>query len=362
MKMRINFKNRDRKQRYSLILMFSLLVFGILLVAVTLAAVFAWLLVRFDVIKSVSDSAKPSVFASLMVGISVVMGMVIAFFAIRLPLGPINKLINQINRMSDGEYDAKVNFSPAINRINSFKELSDSFNKLSDELKNTELLRSDFINNFSHEFKTPIVSILGFARLLKRGNLSEEQKAQYINAIEEESLRLSYMATNVLSLTRVENRRILTDVSKFNLSEQLRSSILLLEDKWVKKELELDIDIGEFEIEANEELLKEIWINLLDNAIKFADVGGRVSLKISETGETLEISIGNTGSEIPEDAADKIWRKFYQADESHASEGNGIGLAIVKRIVELHSGNISVNSENKFTEFTVELPKKGLSV
>ena len=358
MKMKINFKNRERKQRYSLILMFSLLVFGILAVAVSLAAVAAWLLVRFDVIKSVSESGKPSVFASLMVIISVIMGFTIAFFAVRLPLGPINKLINQINRMSDGDYDVKIDFPPTLNKMNSFRELSDSFNKLSAELKNTELLRSDFINNFSHEFKTPIVSILGFARLLKKENLSEEQRLQYINAIEEESWRLSYMATNVLNLTRVENQRILTDISEFNLSEQLRASILLLEDKWSKKDLEIDIDIGEYKISANEELLKQIWINLLDNAVKFSEKGGKLSLKILDNGETLEISVGNTGSEIPLDSVAKIWRKFYQADESHATEGNGIGLAIVKRIVELHGGSIGVISENNFTEFSVELPKK----
>lgn len=131
------------------------------------------------------------------------------------------------------------------------------------------MLRSDFINNFSHEFKTPIVSIAGFAKLLRRGNLTDEQKEEYLEVIEEESLRLSAMANNVLNLTRVENQTILTEVTRFNLSEQIRGAVLLLAEKWTPKNLYMDMQFGEHMICANEELLKQVWINLLDNAIKF---------------------------------------------------------------------------------------------
>jgi signal transduction histidine kinase len=259
--------------------------------------------------------------------------------------------------LSNGDYNVKLEFSPSLDKIHSFKELSNSFNKLSDELKNTEMLRSDFINNFSHEFKTPIVSILGFARLLKKENLTEDERAQYVNAIEKESLRLSSMATNVLNLTKVENQTILANISRFNLSEQIRASLLLLESKWSKKDPELNIDFGEYEIEANEELLEQVWINLLDNAIKFTQNHGVISLNIVENADYILVSVGNTGTDIPPDSLDKIWRKFYQADESHASDGNGIGLAIVKRIVDLHNGDVTVKSQDGFTEFTVILPK-----
>ena len=170
-------------------------------------------------------------------------------------------------------------------------------------------------------------------------------------------MRLSYMATNVLNMTKVENQTILTDVSRYNLSEQVRSAVLLLETKWARKNIDLQLDFDEFDIEANEELLKQVWINLVDNAVKFVPRCGTVSLDVIDAGDNLRVMISNTGREIPKEKQEKIWGKFYQADESHAQEGNGIGLAIVKRIVELHDGNVFVKSENGMTTFTVELPK-----
>jgi signal transduction histidine kinase len=237
-------------------------------------------------------------------------------------------------------------------------ELEEILLSLAEELRNTELLRGDFINNFSHEFKTPIVSIAGFARLLRRGNLPEEDKEQYLAAIEEESVRLAYMATNVLNLTRVVNQTILTDVTTFNLSEQLRSCLLLLEGKWSKKDIDLDIDLEEHTVSASEELLKQVWINLIDNAIKFTHRLGTVIMDVTEGGDTVTVAVSNTGVEIPPERMDKIFNKFYQADESHATEGNGIGLAIVKRVVGLHRGHITVTSERGMTTFRVALPKK----
>ena len=183
---------------------------------------------------------------------------------------------------------------------------------MAEELQNTEMLRSDFINNFSHEFKTPIVSIAGFAGLLAHADLPEEQKKQYLRSIEEESRRLSLMATNVLQLTKIENQTILANVSCFNLSEQIRSAVLLLENKWEKKEIEMVLDFEEHMIRADEELLKEVWINLLDNAVKFTPQGGTVSLDITETEEAYSVAIGNTGEEIPKEKEEKIYTGSYE--------------------------------------------------
>ena len=229
---------------------------------------------------------------------------------------------------------------------------------MASDLDGIEMFRNDFINNFSHEFKTPLVSITGFAKLLAKGNLSEEQKREYLLAIEEESARLSYLATNVLKLTKVENQMILSDLSTFNLSEQIRSAVLLLEREWSEKKLELDLDFDDYEIEANEELLKEIWINLFDNAVKFTPRCGTVSISIDAKDENYIVTVSNTGSTIHEEKRERIFKKFYQTDESHATKGNGIGLAIVKKIVDLHSGEITVKSENELTSFVVLLPKK----
>ena len=193
---------------------------------------------------------------------------------------------------------------------------------------------------------------------MKKGNLSEEQKKQYLEAIEEESMRLAYMATNILNMTKIENQEILTDITQFNLSEQVRFAVLLLEEKWSNKEIDLQLDFDEYIVEANEELLKQVWINLIDNAVKFSSRGGEVSLDIREVGSSYQVSVSNRGQTIPKDKEKRIFQKFYQADESHAQDGNGIGLAIVKKIVDLHDGKVSCKSENGLTVFTVELPKK----
>ncbi len=238
------------------------------------------------------------------------------------------------------------------------REICDSFNTMAQELGATEMLRSDFINNFSHEFKTPIVSITGFAKLLKRGNLTEQQRLEYLDIIEEESVRLTALATNMLNLTKYENQTILTDVVAYNLSEQIRSCIQALEGKWARKDVDFNLDFGEYRIKGNKDMLKHTWINLIDNAIKFSPEGETVDISIREQQEQYAISISNHGSDIPEQKMGKIFHKFYQADESHSSEGNGIGLALVKGVVELHQGTVAVSSQNGTVTFTVTLPKQ----
>jgi len=229
---------------------------------------------------------------------------------------------------------------------------------MAQELENTEMLRSDFINNFSHEFKTPIVSIAGFAKLLRRGNLTDVQREEYLQIIEEESLRLSAMATNVLNLTKYENQTILTEIAQYNLSEQLRSCILELETKWSKKRIDFSLDFAEYDIAANREMLRQVWINLIDNAIKFSDPGQMVHITIHPGGGTYEVAVTNFGPDIPPEQRERIFNKFYQADESHAGEGNGIGLALVKWITRLHGGSVAVECEDGATTFTVTLPQK----
>ena len=290
--------------------------------------------------------------------ISLFLGGVIAFFGSRIPLKPVNNIINKMNRLAAGDFKTRLEYKSTLPSRSAVREFAESFNTMAEQLENTEMLRNDFINNFSHEFKTPIVSITGLANLLEVGDLTDEQRIQYAKAIREESMRLSTMASNVLQLTKVENQTILTDVSKFNISEQIRSSVLLLEEKWTSKNIDLQLDFDEYTIEANEELLKQVWINLIDNAVKFVPINGTVILEIIDDGEFFTVNISNTGSEIPEDKRERIFNKFYQVDESHATQGNGIGLAIVKRIVELHNGSITVKSENNLITFSVVLYKK----
>lgn len=351
-------KFKERASRRSLTLVFSFFVFLVLLAAIAMTALGLWLLTKAGVLVDIDGELKLGSVILFMALISLVIGGTIAFFSSRIPLKPINDLINKMNRLAAGNFKTRLQFGDVVSSHPAAKELMTSFNTMAEELENTELLRNDFINSFSHEFKTPIVSITGLANLLESGNLTEEQRVQYARAIREESMRLSSMASNVLNLTKVENQTILTDVSRFNLSEQVRSAVLLLEEKWTAKNIDLQLDFDEYVIEANEEMLKQVWINLIDNAVKFVPRCGTVDLEVYEKGEQLCVKVSNTGSEIPYDKQDKIFSKFYQVDESHATQGNGIGLAIVKSIVELHNGNVSVNSGNGVTTFTVVLPKK----
>ena len=350
-------RRKEREQRFSLTLLLAFIVFLVLLVALSLAALTIYLLIEFDVIASIDgqvDFGSLLIFMSL---ISLVIGSALTVLLGKIPLSPINKLVNGMNNLADGKFETRLEYARPIENHPAFVEISGSFNRMAEQLQNTEMLRGDFINNFSHEFKTPIVSIAGFAEILESDDLSEEDRAQYISAIKEESRRLASMATNILELTKVENQSILTDVSHYNVSEQLRSALVLLEGKWSKLNIELDFDFDEYYISGNEEFLKQVWINLLDNAIKFVDEGGTISAKITPSENDLRIDISNTGTTIPVEKQKYIFNKFYQVDESHSTKGNGIGLAIVKRIVELHNGSVSVKSENGLTTFTVCLPK-----
>lgn len=352
-------KRKDYTSKIGLMLLLSIVVFIIISGAMLLTFLIILLFAKTGVMAI--DSGKVGLLdilvfvfcSSLIIGLILTNSMGSAII-----LSPIHKIISQLNRLASGDFKVRLHFGKPIGNFPTFKKVEKSFNRAAKELEQTEMFRSDFINNFSHEFKTPIASIVGFAKLLKDSNLTEEQRNEYLTVIEEESRRLTRMANTVMILTRVENLTNLSNISSFNLSEQIRFVVLLLEEKWASKNLSLDIDFGEYLIEANEELLKEAWINLLDNAIKFADENGTVALNIKENGQDLSISISNTGKDIPNDKIDNIFRKFYQADESHSSEGYGIGLAIVKKVCDLHSGSIWATSNKGTTTFTIILPKK----
>lgn len=350
-------KNQEERQsRFALLLLFSAATFGILFVSVLVAGITVYILAYFRLLPGGAETLETAYLLLLMAFISVVVGMVLSAFVMKLPLKPITRMITQMNRLAAGDFDARLHFGKPLGSHPSFAEAAQSFNKMAEELGNTEMLRADFINNFSHEFKTPIVSVAGFAKLLKHGNLTEQQKQEYINVIEEESLRLAAMATNVLNLTKVENQKILADVTRYNLSEQIRSCVLLLENKWTRRALNFELEFGEYDIQANEELLKQVWINLLDNAVKFSPAGGTVNVRIARRGRVVTVSVTNSGHAVAPEEQEKIFNKFYQVDKSHATEGNGIGLAIAKQVVLLHKGGISVENGNGTVTFKVTLP------
>jgi len=354
------FNQADREEinyRFKLTLFFSIVNFLIMGVALLLVGAVIITLLQTGIVSFDDPSSSRGLLIIMLVNAatSLCVGTFMAFMFGKVPVRPISTVIEGMNQLASGKYDTRINLGEG--QITG--GVSDSFNKLASELQNTELLRSDFINNFSHEFKTPIVSILGFAKLIKKGSLTDQQKLEYLDIIEEESERLSRMATNVLDMTRIENQTILTDITRFNLSEQIRSSVILLEKKWVSRDIDMMLDFDEYMVEGNTELLKHVWINLIDNAVKFSPEGGRIHIGIEDAAEenVLRITVRNQGKVIPESEQERIFSKFYQSDKSHSTEGNGIGLAIVKRVLQLHCGNVSVQSADGHTTFTVILPK-----
>ena len=342
----------------ALTLLFGGIVFLILLAIAIVISGMMIILDQTGALAELRDNVfnSPTLLTIFLAVVSLLVGAGLTLAFSRIVMTPMRRIIVAMNRVASGNYHTRLRFPGIIANHPTFALLVMSFNKMTEELENTEILRGDFINNFSHEFKTPIVSIAGFAKLLKRDNLSEAQRSEYIDIIEEESMRLSTMATNVLNLSRIESQAILTDVTEFNLSEQVRSCVLLLEKKWTQKNIEWDLEFDEFMIHANEDMLKQVWINLLENAIKFCHPGGTVSVSVRRQADRLSVSIADTGEEIPPDQLTRIFQKFYQGDTSHAQEGNGVGLAVVQGIVSLHGGSVTAASGSGVTTFTVTLP------
>ena len=352
-------KRKTRKRRLSLTLLYAAFTYLVLLLSLAIAFLCIKLFVHYDFLMHIPNEFIPDMNQVLffILLISLCVGALLALPVVQLQIFPIHRLITQMNRVASGDFQARLHFSKVVTLMPSFSEMEESFNKMAEELENNKLLRADFVNNFSHEFKTPIVSIAGFARLLQRGQLTEVQRKEYLAAIAEESLRLSNMATNVLELSRLEKQTILTDIRCYNVSEQIRGCILLLENAWSSKNLDWALELDEYEIEANEERLKQVWINLLDNAVKFSPPGSLLELRAGVNKGELSVTLTNPGS-IDAETLPKIWYKFYQGDESHSTAGNGIGLAIVKRITELYGGSALAESGDGRVRFIVKLPVK----
>lgn len=349
--------NKPRKGRMTLTMLLSISVFVVTLITLLIIGIALLAVDKVGLLGRWMEHGSILSFFLIIAAISLVGGTLLTVLLGSFPLRSINRMTEGLHRLASGDYKARVQPGKMLGSIPPFRDMIDSFNTTAAELEGTELLRSDFINNFSHEFKTPIVSIAGFASLLRQGNLSVQEQQEYLAIIESESRRLAMMATNVLNLTKVENQTILTDITRFNLSEQLRTCVLLLEQKWVAKNLEMNLELEEHMISGNQDLLSQVWVNLLENAIKFSPDGQTVEISAAEGEESLSVSICNTGSYIPREQQEAVFRKFYQADRSHNTEGNGIGLAVVKRVVELHNGKITLESNPSFTKFTVTLPK-----
>lgn len=286
--------------------------------------------------------------------ISILSGAAIAVGLSKIFVSPMMKLGDAMRKVAGGDFSVRLDCS---SRIHDVREVYGSFNTMVKELGNTETLQTDFVSNVSHEFKTPINAIEGYASLLQDSQLTDEQKNAYIDKIIFSTRRLSDLVGNILLLSKVNNQTISLKASTFRLDEQVRQSILALESKWEKKEIEFDIDLDEIEYTGYENLLSHVWLNLIDNAVKFSPQNGQIRIRLKQLDGSVTFSIWDNGLPIPKADIDRIFNKFYQGDNSHASEGNGLGLALVRKIVAAAHGTINVtSSEDAGTEFVVALP------
>lgn len=259
-----------------------------------------------------------------------------------------------MQQVAEGDFSVRLKTGKQLKEI---QDIYSNFNLMVQELEATEILQTDFVSNVSHEFKTPISAIEGYATLLQDSDMpiSKEQE-QYIDKILLNTRRLSHLAGNILLLSKIEHQAIQTRQNWYRLDEQIRQSIVMMEPKWSEKEIEFDVDMMDVEYLGNENLICHVWDNLLSNAIKFSPRGGTIYIRMMPEGEKIRFSIENEGPQISEDSMKHIFDKFYQGDSSHKQEGNGLGLALVKQILNLCKGTISVeNVPGSGCRFTVVL-------
>ena len=287
--------------------------------------------------------------------ISVFVGVLVIAILSRMFFEPIKKLSEAVNRVSDGDFTVNVETKSSAKEM---KELYKGFNLMTRELRATEILQTNFVSNVSHEFKTPINAIEGYAMLLQDcENLNDEQKT-YVEKIVFNTSRLSALAGNILLLSKIENQSIPTNKVSYRLEEQIRQAILEIEPLWEPKEIEFDVDMQSVIYHGNEQLMRHVWTNLISNAVKFSPVGGTIGISLLTNEKNTVFVIEDEGPGVSEEAQKHIFDKFYQEDTSHKSDGNGLGLALVKQILKIEQGSITVeNREVAGCRFTVELKK-----
>ena len=269
---------------------------------------------------------------------------------------PVQKIIDATGNIMQGDFSVRIEPMHGMG-IDGFNQISTAINKMAAELAGTETLRTDFIANVSHELKTPLAVIQNYGTLLQQPGLSEEARLEYGKAVSDAARRLASMMTNILKLNRLENQQIFPQAEVYDLSEQLCQCLLQFENVWEASDIEIDTDIADgVRVKADAELLSLVWNNLLSNAFKFTQPGGKVFVSLTATDRHAIVTVRDTGCGMTPEVGAHIFEKFYQGDTSRATQGNGLGLALVKRVIDIMQGQISVESAlGKGTTFTVRI-------
>ncbi len=273
---------------------------------------------------------------------------------------PVKKIVSAAERIAKGDYSVRIEPLKGINRADGLDKIVDCYNKMAEELSGKENMQSDFIANVSHELKTPLSVIQNYGKLLQTENISESERIYYAEALTDASKRLADLVSNILRLNKLENQQIYTLDTEFDLGEQLCECLLSFEEIWERKNIDIESDIEENVVTLGDtELLSVVWNNLFSNALKFTENGGKVGVTLKSEGDFAVVRVSDSGCGISHDVGKHIFDKFYQGDTSHKTEGNGLGLPLVKSVVDIMQGEISVESrEGEGSIFTVKIRRK----
>ena len=283
----------------------------------------------------------------------VAIAAVLVILLTRRVVHPVLRLNEATKQVATGDFTVQLKSE----RNDEIGQLTDNFNRMVAQLQTIDHLRQDFISNVSHEIKTPLSSIHGFARLLNKSELSPEERSEYAKVISKEATRLSNLASTMLELSRLENSERIDEKHSFRLDEQIRHVVVLLEPQWDRKNIEFDIELQPVRVEANEELLQQLWQNLLSNAIRFSHDSGWITISLVVNNGTATVAIRDYGIGIRPEDSERIFEKFFQVEQAHSGEGSGLGLSLVKRIVDILGASITVDAApGEGSCFTVHLP------
>ena len=352
-------RNTEKQRKYfSVPLKMTLFVFLIIVssIAVTALVYFVLLLIFARTGLEELVTVNPFLVAVILLATCGLISTLLFAWLSRVYLRPMQQLIDATKEVKRGNFEVRVHHKER-HPVTEMEELVENFNGMVQELGGIEMFRNDFINNFSHEFKTPIVSIRGFAKEMQIEGVSDAQKLEYARIIEDESDRLARLSASVLELSKLENQRIVGNRTEFYLDEQIRQTILLFEQEWSEKNVEIVPELVECKVIFDEEMLALVWNNLISNAIKFTPKGGVIVIRMTVTEGSVTVEVQDDGVGMTEDVRPHVFEKFFQGDLSHGKTGYGVGLAIVSRVVELCRGSVEVESEkDKGSLFRVTLP------
>ena len=348
--------NNEHKLSVKLRLKLAYIFFNVLLIANILTAIMFYFLSFFKILIFPGKLGTFGYIVAMLIT-SLIIGTFFGYFLSKRYLRPLKQLSDASKKIAEGDFSVNIEKLESKDGDTELDELIKNFNIMVQKLSKIETLRSDFIANVSHEFKTPLATIQGYVTLLEDDKLTNEERKHYLGIIFDATKKLTNLSSNILKITKLENQEVEINKTEYNISEQLREVIILLQASWEKKNIEFNLDLLDCMIISDEELLQQVWMNVISNAIKFSYESGKIDINLVSHSNYIVVTIKDYGCGMDEETVAHVFDKFYQGDKSHSKEGNGLGLSLVKRILDICLCEIKISSKvNEGTTVTITLP------